>query len=58
MGLPWVLCTDVCIDRHVGHIQSGASLWEWYPSREEGRWEIQCLLHMEGVQLAEGKVDE
>ena len=58
MGLPWVLCTDVCIDRHVGHIQSGASLWERYPSREKRGWDIQLWLHMESVQVAEGKVDE
>ena len=58
MGVLWGLHTDVWIDRPMGHIQSGASLWERYPIREEGRWGIQLWLHMESVQLAEGKVDE
>ena len=58
LGVPWGLRADVRIDLHMGHIQSGASLWGWYPSREERGWEIQLWLHMEGVPLAEGKVDE
>ena len=58
MGELWGLRTDVWIDRHMELIQSGASLWEWYPSREERGWEIQLWLHMESVQLPGGKVDE
>ena len=52
------LRADVRIDLHVGHIRGGASLWGWYPSREERGWEIQLWRHMEGVPLAEGEVDE
>ena len=58
LGVPWGLRADVCIDLLMGHIQSGASLWERYPSREKRGWDIQLWLHMESVQVAEGKVDE
>ena len=37
--VPWGLRADMVIDRPMGHIQSGASRWEWYPSREERGWE-------------------
>ena len=52
MGVPWGWCTDVWIDRPMGHIQSGASLWERYQAgrREDGESSSGCIWRVSNWQ--------